>query len=54
MEKAVASVSNDIPVSIIKNFTSCYCDKLRDVLNDCLEENEFPNLIKIAKISPVF
>ena len=49
-----ASISNDLPVSIIKNLTSCYYNKLRDLWNDCLKENKFPNLIKIAEISPVF
>ena len=49
-----ASISNDIPISIIKNFVTCYCEKLASIFNDCLKENKFPNLMKIAKISPVF
>ena len=49
-----ASISNDVPVSIIKNFATCYCEKLTSIFNDCLKENEFPNLIKIAEISPFF
>ena len=49
-----ASISNDIPISLIKNFASCYCEKLASIFNDCLKENKFPNLIKIAEISPVF
>ena len=49
-----ASISNDIPISIIKNFATCYCEKLASIFNDCLKENKFPNLMKIAEISPVF
>ena len=49
-----ASISNDIPISITKNFATCYCEKLASIFNDCLKENKFPNLIKIAEISPVF
>ena len=49
-----ASISNDIPILIIKNITTCYCEKLAITFNDCLKENKFPNLMKIAEISPVF
>ena len=28
--------------------------KLASIFNDCLEENMFPNVMKIAEISPVF
>ena len=49
-----ASISNDIPITIIKSFVHCYCEKLTSILNDCLEESKFPNLMKIAEITPVF
>ena len=49
-----ASISNDIPVSVMKQFVNCYCEKLTNILNDCLKENRFPNLMKVAEISPVF
>ena len=49
-----ASVSNDIPISVMKQFANCYCEKLTNILNDCLKENRFPNLRKVAEISPVF
>ena len=39
-----ASISNDIPISIIKNFATCYCEKLASIFNDCLKENKFRNL----------
>ena len=38
----------------MKQFPNCYCEKLTNILNDCLKENKFPNLMKVAKISPVF
>ena len=49
-----ASISNDIPISVMKQFVNCYCEKLTNILNDYLKENRFPNLIKVAEISPVF
>ena len=49
-----ASITNDIPISILKNFATCCCEKLASIFNDCLKENKFPNLMKIAEISPVF
>ena len=38
----------------MKQFANCYCEKLTNILNDCLKENRFPNLMKVAEISPVF
>ena len=49
-----ASISNDISISIIKNFANCYWEKVASIFNDCVKENKFPNLMKIAGISPVF
>ena len=49
-----ASISNDIPISILKNFATCYCEKLASIFNDYLKENKFPNLMKTNEISPVF
>ena len=48
------AISNDITISIIKNFATCYCEKLASIFNDCLKENKFPNLMKITEISSVF
>ena len=47
-----APISNGIPVSIIKDFASCYCDEPGDILKS--KKNKFPNVKKIAKKSPVF
>ena len=49
-----ASISNDISVSVMKQFVNCYCEKLTNILNDCLKENRLQNLMKVAEISPVF
>ena len=47
-------ISNDIPVSVMKQFANCYCEKLKSILNDCLKENRFSNLMKVDEISAVF
>ena len=33
----------------MKQFANCYCEKLTNILNDCLKENKVPNLMKVAK-----
>ena len=49
-----ASVSNDTPVSIMKETIDAYCPKLTQIMNDCLKNNFFPNILKNAKITPCF
>ena len=49
-----ASIANNILVSVMKQFANCYCEKLSNILKDCLKENRFPNLMKVVEISPVF
>ena len=52
-----ASISNDTPISRIKNFAICYCEKLASIFYDCLKKKKkkkFLNLMKIAEISPMF
>ena len=34
LKQSKASTSNDIPISIIKNFAICYCEKLANIFND--------------------
>ena len=36
-----ASISNDIPISKIKNFATCYCEKFASIFNDCLKKTSF-------------
>ena len=38
----------------MKQFVNCYCEKLTNILNDCLKESRLPNLMKVAEMSPVF
>ena len=38
----------------MKQFANSYCEKLSNILNNCLKGNRFPNLMKVAEISPVF
>ena len=38
----------------MKQFAICYCEKLTNIFNDSLKENRFPNLMKVAEISPGF
>ena len=49
-----ASISNGIPVLVMKQFAICYCEKLTNIFNDSLKENRFPNLMRVAEISPGF
>ena len=38
----------------MKQFANCHCEKLTNILNDCHKKTRFPNLMKVAKISPLF
>ena len=35
-----ASISNDTPISRIKNFAICYCEKLASIFYDCLKKKK--------------
>ena len=47
-----ASVSDDILVSPMKEIIDAYCPKLTQIMNDCLKNNFFPDIIKNAEITP--
>ena len=47
-----ASVSDDILVSPMKETIDAYCPKLTQIMNDCLKNNSFPDIIKNAEITP--
>ena len=49
-----ASVSNDIPVFIIKETIDVYSQKITQIMNDCLKNNFFPDILKNAEITPCF
>ena len=48
-----ASISNDIPVSVMKQFANCYCEKLTNILNDCLKE-KISNFNESCRNKPSF
>ena len=49
-----ATISNDIPVTILKDSLQIYSGKLTEILNNCLEHQIFPDVLKKAEITPVF
>ena len=49
-----ATVSNYIPVSVLKESVSVYYEILTDVFNNCVRRDTFPELRKKAKVIPVF
>ena len=48
-----ATVSNDILVSVLKESTSAYYDKLTDIFNNFIKSGTFPEILKKAEITPV-
>ena len=49
-----ATVSNDIPVSVLKESVSAYYEKLTDIFNNCVRSGTFPEILKKAEVTPVF
>ena len=49
-----ATVSNDIPVSVLKVSVSAYYEKLTDIFNNCIRSGTFPEILKRSKVTPVF
>ena len=49
-----ATVSNDIPVSVLKESISAYYEKLTDIFNNCTRSGTFREILKKAKVTPVF
>ena len=48
------SVSNDIPVSVLKESVSVYYEKLTDIFNNCIRSGTFPEINKKSEVTPVF
>ena len=46
------SVSNNIPISILKQSAHIYYSELSTIMNDCLRNKMFPGILKNAKITP--
>ena len=49
-----ATVSNDIPVSVLKESVFAYYEKLTDIFNNCIRSGTFPEILKKAEVTPVF
>ena len=49
-----ATVSNDIPVSVLKESVSDYHEKLTDIFNNCIRSGTFPEIFKKSEVTPVF
>ena len=49
-----ATVSNDIPVSVLKESISFYYEKLTDIFNDCIRSSTLPEILKKAEVIPLF
>ena len=49
-----ATQSTDIPVKILKENADIFGSYICDFFNDCVERGDFPSILKLAKITPVF
>ena len=49
-----ATVSNDFPVSVLKESVSAYYEKLTDTINNCIRNGTFPEILKKSEVTPVF
>ena len=49
-----ATVSNDIPASVLKESLSAYYKKLPDIFNNCIRSGTFPEILKKSEVTPVF
>ena len=49
-----ATVSNEIPVSVITESVSAYYKKLTDIFNNCIRSDPFPEILKKSEVAPVF
>ena len=48
-----ATVSNDIPVSVLMESVSTCYEKLTDVFNNCIRSDTFSEILKKAEVIPV-
>ena len=49
-----ASMERDIPVNILKDAIDTYLPILTKVFNSSIEQNEFPNELKLAEVLPIY
>ena len=48
------TVSNDIPVSVLKESVFTYYEKLIDIFDNYIRSGTFPEILKKAEVTPVF
>ena len=48
------TVSNDIPVSVLKESVFAYYEKLTDIFNNCIRSGTFPEILKKAEVTQNF
>ena len=49
-----ASRKEDVPVNILKDAIDTYLPILTKVINSSIEQNEFPNELKLADVLPIY
>ena len=49
-----ATVSNDIPVPVLKESVYAYYEKLTDIFNNCKRSSTFPEILKKSDVTPAF
>ena len=49
-----ATVSNDIPVSVLKESISAYYEKLTDISHNFIKSGTSPQILKKAEVTLVF
>ena len=49
-----ATVSNDIPVSLLKKSVSAYYEKLTGIFNKCIKSGTFPEILERSEVTHVF
>ena len=49
-----ASREGDIPVNILKDAIDTYLPILTKIINSSIEQNEFPNELKLADVVPIY
>ena len=48
------SLSSDIPTKIIKEFADLFATFITENFNLCLNKGEFPKILKIAEVTPIY
>ena len=49
-----ATVSDDIPVSVLKESISAYYEKVNDIFKSCIRSGTLPEILKKAEVTPDF